>query len=149
MYSMTGYGRGEYKENGVELTVEIKTVNNRYLDAVIKAPRIFAAPNRRRHWGKDFLFFRPRKHKLSQFPRQDKYFSPYRAYPRGKYRRPRDLLSIFPALRRGYSLRARQKFSELRQKNNGSRRFKFEKRTVLKKMRKIYASFNLACFFRF
>lgn len=43
MYSMTGYGRGEYKEGGVELTVEIKTVNNRYLDAVIKAPRIFAA----------------------------------------------------------------------------------------------------------
>lgn len=43
MYSMTGYGRGEYKEGGVELTVEIKTVNNRYLDASIKAPRIFAA----------------------------------------------------------------------------------------------------------
>ena len=43
MYSMTGYGRGEYKKGGVELTVEIKTVNNRYLDAVIKAPRIFAA----------------------------------------------------------------------------------------------------------
>lgn len=43
MYSMTGFGRGEYKENGVELTVEIKTVNNRYLDAAIKAPRIFAA----------------------------------------------------------------------------------------------------------
>ena len=43
MLSMTGYGRGEYKEGGVELTVEIKTVNNRYLDATIKAPRIFAA----------------------------------------------------------------------------------------------------------
>lgn len=43
MLSMTGYGRGEYKEGGVELTVEIKTVNNRYLDAAIKAPRIFAA----------------------------------------------------------------------------------------------------------
>lgn len=43
MLSMTGYGRGEYRENGVEITVEIKTVNNRYLDAVIKAPRIFAA----------------------------------------------------------------------------------------------------------
>ena len=43
MYSMTGYGRGEYKEGGVELTVEIKTVNNRYLDAAIKSPRIFAA----------------------------------------------------------------------------------------------------------
>ena len=43
MYSMTGFGRGEYKQGGVELTVEIKTVNNRYLDAAIKCPRIFSA----------------------------------------------------------------------------------------------------------
>lgn len=43
MYSMTGYGRGEYKSGGIELTVEVKTVNNRYLDAAIKAPRIFVA----------------------------------------------------------------------------------------------------------
>ena len=40
---MTGYGRGEYKAGGVELTVEIKTVNNRYLDASVKCPRIFNA----------------------------------------------------------------------------------------------------------
>ena len=43
MLSMTGYGKGEYTENGLELTCEIKTVNNRYLDVSIKAPRIFAA----------------------------------------------------------------------------------------------------------
>lgn len=43
MLSMTGYGRGEYREGGIELSVEIKTVNNRYLDAIIKAPRIFSA----------------------------------------------------------------------------------------------------------
>lgn len=43
MYSMTGYGRGEYKADGLELTVEIKTVNNRYFDAAVKAPKIFAA----------------------------------------------------------------------------------------------------------
>ncbi|MBQ7368792.1 MAG: YicC family protein [Clostridia bacterium] len=43
MWSMTGYGKGEYDENGVELTCEIKTVNNRYLDVSVKAPRIFAA----------------------------------------------------------------------------------------------------------
>lgn len=43
MLSMTGYGRGEYKEGGVELTVEIKTVNNRYLDVSVKCPRIFIA----------------------------------------------------------------------------------------------------------
>ena len=40
---MTGYGRGEYKEGGLELTVEIKTVNNRYLDVSVKSPRIFIA----------------------------------------------------------------------------------------------------------
>ncbi len=43
MWSMTGYGKGEYDENGLELTCEIKTVNNRYLDVSVKAPRIFAA----------------------------------------------------------------------------------------------------------
>lgn len=43
MLSMTGYGRGEYKEGGIELCVEIKTVNNRYLDVSVKSPRIFFA----------------------------------------------------------------------------------------------------------
>ncbi len=43
MLSMTGYGKGEYKEDGLELTCEIKTVNNRYLDVSIKMPRIFTA----------------------------------------------------------------------------------------------------------
>ena len=43
MLSMTGYGRGEYKEGGIELSVEIKTVNNRYLDISVKCPRIFVA----------------------------------------------------------------------------------------------------------
>lgn len=43
MLSMTGYGKGEYVEGGLELTCEIKTVNNRYLDVSIKAPRIFSA----------------------------------------------------------------------------------------------------------
>lgn len=43
MLSMTGYGKGGYDENGVELICEIKTVNNRYLDISVKAPRIFAA----------------------------------------------------------------------------------------------------------
>ncbi len=43
MWSMTGYGKGTYEEGGIELTCEMKTVNNRYLDVSIKAPRIFAA----------------------------------------------------------------------------------------------------------
>ncbi len=43
MLSMTGYGKGEYAEGGLELTCEIKTVNNRYLDVSVKAPRIFAS----------------------------------------------------------------------------------------------------------
>ncbi len=42
MLSMTGYGKGEYVKDGIELTCEIKTVNNRYLDVSVKAPRIFS-----------------------------------------------------------------------------------------------------------
>lgn len=41
MYSMTGYGKGEYRENGVELGVEVRSVNNRYLDVAVKCPRAF------------------------------------------------------------------------------------------------------------
>ena len=43
MFSMTGYGKGEYKQGGIELTVEIKTVNNRYLDVSVKSPKILNA----------------------------------------------------------------------------------------------------------
>lgn len=43
MLSMTGYGKGAYDDGELELTCEIKTVNNRYLDVSMKVPRIFAA----------------------------------------------------------------------------------------------------------
>ena len=43
MYSMTGYGRAEYKANGVDVLIEIKTVNNRNLDITTKIPRSFIA----------------------------------------------------------------------------------------------------------
>ena len=43
MLSMTGYGKGAYEQDGVELTCEIKTVNNRYLDISVKAPRVFVS----------------------------------------------------------------------------------------------------------
>ncbi len=42
MYSMTGYGRADYSAD-VDITVEIKTVNNRYFDMNLKAPRAFLA----------------------------------------------------------------------------------------------------------
>ena len=43
MFSMTGYGKGEYKKEGIEMTVEVKTVNNRYLDISVKSPKVFNA----------------------------------------------------------------------------------------------------------
>ena len=43
MFSMTGYGRGEYKQGGLEVTAEIKTVNNRYLDVSLKCPKILSS----------------------------------------------------------------------------------------------------------
>jgi uncharacterized protein (TIGR00255 family) len=36
---MTGYGRGNAEENGRVFTIEIKSVNNRYLDINIRLPR--------------------------------------------------------------------------------------------------------------
>ncbi len=41
MRSMTGYGRADYNENGINLVIEIKTVNNRNLDINCKMPRTF------------------------------------------------------------------------------------------------------------
>ena len=37
--SMTGYGRAELANDDLKITVEIKSVNNRYLDIGIKMPR--------------------------------------------------------------------------------------------------------------
>ena len=44
MNSMTGYGKGEAERNGRSLTVELKSVNHRFLDLAVKLPRtlIFA-----------------------------------------------------------------------------------------------------------
>lgn len=37
--SMTGYGKGQATADGIALTVEIKSVNHRYADISVKAPR--------------------------------------------------------------------------------------------------------------
>lgn len=39
--SMTGYGRAKQTRNGRNITVELRSVNNRYLDCTIKLPRAF------------------------------------------------------------------------------------------------------------
>lgn len=39
MYSMTGYGRGSAAADGRELTIELKSVNHRYLDVGMRLPR--------------------------------------------------------------------------------------------------------------
>ncbi|HPN40116.1 MAG TPA: DUF1732 domain-containing protein [Candidatus Cloacimonadota bacterium] len=39
MKSMTGYGKAKYSANDIELEVEIKTINGRYLDMKIISPR--------------------------------------------------------------------------------------------------------------
>lgn len=43
MLSMTGYGRAEYLDNGINLVVELKSVNNRNFDFNCKTPRAFIA----------------------------------------------------------------------------------------------------------
>ena len=39
---MTGYGRAQGSFSGGEITVEIKSVNNRYLDCSVKLPRVYS-----------------------------------------------------------------------------------------------------------
>jgi uncharacterized protein (TIGR00255 family) len=39
--SMTGYGRGEAVRSGRSITVEVRSVNNRYLDCTVKMPRMY------------------------------------------------------------------------------------------------------------
>jgi len=39
MYSMTGYGKGSTSGDGREITVELKSVNHRYLDVGMRLPR--------------------------------------------------------------------------------------------------------------
>ena len=39
--SMTGYGRGDQSFEGLQVTVELRSVNNRYLDCTVKMPRAY------------------------------------------------------------------------------------------------------------
>lgn len=41
IYSMTGYGKGIAEQDGLKVTVELKSVNHRFLDLNIKLPKIF------------------------------------------------------------------------------------------------------------
>lgn len=40
--SMTGYGKGEYRDDSKTITVEIKAVNHRYCDIFVKMPRRYS-----------------------------------------------------------------------------------------------------------
>lgn len=39
---MTGFGRGELNKNGYEISAEVRSVNNRFLDLQLKLPRSFS-----------------------------------------------------------------------------------------------------------
>ena len=42
MYSMTGYGRASVERDGRALTIELKSVNHRFLDIAFRMPRSFS-----------------------------------------------------------------------------------------------------------
>jgi uncharacterized protein (TIGR00255 family) len=49
MNSMTGFGRGEAASSGATVVVEMKTVNNRFLDLQVRVPREYASLEPRIH----------------------------------------------------------------------------------------------------
>lgn len=54
--SMTGFGRGKVEKENRELNIELKTLNHRYLDIIIKMPRVlsFLEEEIRKHISKHF-----------------------------------------------------------------------------------------------
>lgn len=55
--SMTGFGRGEARDDARKITVEIKSVNHRYLDLNIKLPRkLYAYEAQVRNYLKTYVF---------------------------------------------------------------------------------------------
>lgn len=42
IYSMTGYGRASEQIGNKTITTEVRSVNNRYLDCTVRAPRLYA-----------------------------------------------------------------------------------------------------------
>lgn len=43
LVSMTGYGRGEIKQNGLRIVTEIRSVNHRFLEIVVRLPQGYLA----------------------------------------------------------------------------------------------------------
>ncbi|MCK4547226.1 MAG: YicC family protein [Candidatus Eisenbacteria sp.] len=43
IHSMTGYGRAEIREDGVDLSVELRSVNHRFLDISLRLPKSLAS----------------------------------------------------------------------------------------------------------
>ena len=41
--SMTGYGSAKGSSGAIDIAVEVKSVNNRYLDCSIRVPRVYSA----------------------------------------------------------------------------------------------------------
>ena len=39
MFSMTGFGKAEARFQGIDISVEVKTVNNRFLETTLRIPR--------------------------------------------------------------------------------------------------------------
>jgi uncharacterized protein (TIGR00255 family) len=68
--SMTGYGRGSSEESGRSFLVEIKSVNNRYLDVNIKLPRQIAQLEDR---VRKYLSSRVSRGKIDIFITQEKF----------------------------------------------------------------------------
>ena len=58
---MTGYGRAREMLHKRDITVEVRSVNNRYLDCTVKMPRMygFAEDAVKQHVPEDFPWFVP------------------------------------------------------------------------------------------
>ena len=42
MKSMTGFGRGQFTADGVDILAEVRSVNHRFLECTVRLPRAYS-----------------------------------------------------------------------------------------------------------
>ncbi len=116
MQSMTGYGKAEYNKDGISLVIEMKTVNNRYLDIVPKYPKVFLkfddlirkTVSNHISRGRIELFIT-----LRDLREQGKEFTVDLGVARGYYSAIKSLAQTFPDLENDFKLTSLAKVSDV------------------------------------
>lgn len=116
MNSMTGYGKATVERDGKSLTVELKSVNHRFLDISTKIPRVFIAHEDVIRSGLSKALTRGHVDVFINYVRSsesDKQVSVDLALARGYVEAAQSLADTFPELRNDFSVNSLMKSGDV------------------------------------